>query len=126
MTTYKNFQFEVDKIKNNLVKFLIDRKESGEIVVGYGAAAKGNTLLNYAGIRSDLLSVVFDAATAKQGRYLPGSHIPVRAPNELWDLKPDFVLILPWNLSGEITAEYSGLTKFGTRFVVAVPEIKVV
>jgi len=123
---YKSFQEKVDVIKNNLVKFLITQREEGAVVVAYGAAAKGNTLLNYGGIKPDLLHCVFDAAQSKQGKYMPGSHIPILSPSLIEELKPNFVLILPWNLSTEILKQLSGLKKYGTKFIVAVPELKII
>lgn len=123
---YKDFQRKTDVIKNNLVKFLITQKEEGAVVVAYGAAAKGNTLLNYGGIKPDLLHCVFDAAKSKQGKYMPGSHIPILSPSLLEEIKPKFVLILPWNLSTEILEQLSALKKYGTRFIVAVPELKII
>ena len=102
--TYKNFQPKVEKIKNDLLTFLIGQKEKGKRVVAYGAAAKGNTLLNYAGIKPDLLPVVFDAAESKQGKFLPGSHIPILCPNDIEKHSIDIVLIIPWNIANEIKA----------------------
>jgi SAM-dependent methyltransferase len=123
--TYKGFQIIVDKIKSDLIKFLIEQKKKGKKVVAYGAAAKGNTLLNYAGINEELLPVVFDLATSKQGFFLPGSHIPILSPQYIIQTKPDFVLILPWNIAEEIIIENSILKKNGVQFVIAVPKLKV-
>ena len=104
LSTYQAFQARAEAIRNQLILFLIEQKRAGRRVVGYGAAAKGNTLLNFAGIRSDLLPMVADAALAKQNRFLPGSHIPIVAPEKLWQNGiPDVVLILPWNLSSELS-----------------------
>ena len=100
--TYLNFQARADKIKDNLLSFLIEQKKHGKTVFAYGAAAKGNTLLNYAGVRPDLISVVFDAAKSKQGKYMPGSHIPILPSESLADLLPDCLLILPWNIRKNI------------------------
>jgi hypothetical protein len=93
------------------------------VVAGYGAAAKGNTLLNYAGVKADLLPYVCDAAPAKQGTYLPGSRIPVFSPDVLTDNAPDFLLILPWNIAEEVKQQNQHLTKKGTKFVVALPQL---
>ena len=123
--TYKNFQLCADKIKNDLIKFLSDQKIKGKKVVGYGAAAKGNTLLNYCGIKEDLLEVIFDAAPSKQGCFMPGSHIPILAPEHLIDSEPDYVLILPWNISKEIIMQNVILKEKGTQFLIAVPKLKV-
>ena len=94
-------------------------------MAAYGAAAKGNTLLNYAGVRPDLLPYVCDAASSKQGRFLPGSHIPIMSPDVLMANPPDFVLILPWNLADEIGRQLAPLRSAGTRFVVAVPSLEI-
>ena len=119
---YRGFQAQANRIKRELLKFLIGCAEAGQTVVGYGAAAKGNTLLNFAGVRSDLLPFVVDKNPAKQGKYLPGSRIPIRPPEAMLALRPDYVLILPWNIRAEIRAEYAGLEQQGSRFVVAVPQ----
>lgn len=125
LETYLSFQPKAEKIKNDLLTFLIENKHLGKKVVAYGAAAKGNTLLNFAGVKKDLIGSVFDAAPAKQGQYMPGSHIPIRKPSELVEEHADIVLILPWNISAEVVSEYQHLKDSGTQFVVAVPEIKI-
>lgn len=125
LETYRAFQLRTERIKDDLLLFLIEQKRAGRKVAGYGAAAKGNTLLNFAGVRPDLLPFVVDAAAAKQGKYLPGSHIPVLAPQALRDAQPDIVLILPWNIAREVIAQEQGLVDAGARFVVAVPEMMV-
>ena len=102
LETYLNFQHKVNKIKDELNLFLIDKKKNGKKVVAYGAAAKGNTLLNYAGIKPDLISVVFDASESKQGQYMPGSHIPIQDPKKIDNFEPDYVIIFPWNIYKEI------------------------
>jgi len=103
LKTYLNFQIKVNKIKDNLTKFLIEKKNKRQNVVGYGAAAKGNTILNFAGIKSDLLPAIFDAAKSKQRKYMPGSHIPILNPRYFKNFNPKYILILPWNLSLEIS-----------------------
>ena len=123
--TYKGFKIYVNKIKKSLVKFLIEQKKKGKKVVAYGAAAKGNTLLNYAKIDKKLLTAVFDAAISKQGCYMPGSRIPIFSPNNIIEAKPDYVLILPWNIADEIIAQNSDLIKNGTKFFVAIPKLKI-
>ena len=123
---YNTFQEKSNTLKNNLISFLIQKKENNEVVAAYGAAAKGNTLLNYAGIKTDLLSFVCDAAPSKQRKYMPGSHIPILHPKELINKKPNWVLILPWNISKEIIHQQSELTKAGAQFVVAVPELNII
>jgi len=100
--TYTDFQSRIDKIKDKLLAFLIQQKKNGKKVIAYGAAAKGNTLLNYAGIKPDLLSIIVDSAKSKQGLYMPGSHIPIKNPENIKDLKPDIILVLPWNIHTEI------------------------
>jgi SAM-dependent methyltransferase len=121
---YRSFQCRADKIKDDLLIFLIEQKRSGKTVAAYGAAAKGNTLLNYAGIKPDLLPFVCDAAPSKQGKFLPGSHIPVFPPSVLRKNKPDTILILPWNIAEEIAFQHSYVRELDGRFVVAVPKIQ--
>ena len=126
LNTYLKFQPRADKIKDDLLGFLIEQKRLGKKVAAYGAAAKGNTVLNYAGVRADLLSFVCDAAVAKQNKFMPGSHIPILTPTELKIKQPDFVLILPWNLTAEVSNEHAYIWEWGGRFVVAVPAIRFV
>jgi len=120
---YENFQQQADLIKNSLLSFLLECKRNQSSVAAYGAAAKGNTLLNYAGIKPDLLLVVYDAAPSKQGKFMPGSHIPIMRPDELNKAPPDFLIILPWNLGDEISNQLNHLKMRGTRFISFVPEI---
>ena len=126
LATYDSFQSDAEKLKNNLLSFLIQAKKEGAKVAAYGAAAKGNTLLNYAGIKPDLLPYVCDAAPSKQGKFLPGSHVPIVAPDRLRDWTPDFVLILPWNLADEIMAEASFIRSWSGKFITAIPELRVI
>ena len=123
-STYKNFQSKADQIKDDFLTFLIEQKSKGCIVVGYGAAAKGNTLLNYAGVRPDLLSYICDAAVSKQGKFTPGSHIPIHSPQVLRRDPPDTVVVLPWNIVGEVQAQLADLTAHGTRLVTVIPELR--
>lgn len=123
LETYLNFQPRADQVKNDLLVFLLEQKRAGKTVAAYGAAAKGNTLLNYAGVKPDLLPFVCDAALAKQGKFMPGSHIPILAPEALTDRKPDYVLILPWNIADEVCKQNSFLNGQGVCFVTAVPEL---
>lgn len=123
LQTYLSFQPRANKIKDDLLSFLIEQKRIGKKVLAYGAAAKGNTLLNYSGVKPDLLSLVCDGATAKQGKFMPGSHVPIMPPSELTNQNPDYVLILPWNISEEIQQQNAVLKKKGVRFVTAVPEL---
>ncbi len=125
LSTYQGFQSSADKVKNGLLDFLLQQKRAGKTVAAYGAAAKGNTLLNYAGVKPDLLPFVCDAAVAKQGKYMPGSHIPIHAPAELARQRPDYVLILPWNIAAEVRQQNAALAKAGTRFVTAVPQLEI-
>jgi len=120
--TYQNFQVRADKVKNDLVRFLIDKKRDKKSVAAYGAAAKGNTLLNYAGVKPDLLPYVCDAAPSKQGKYLPGTRIPIFPPATLRERRPDYIIILPWNIADEVIAQHGYAYNWGARFVVAVPE----
>ena len=122
---YDRFQTRANAVKNGLLRFLLDCARDGLRVAGYGAAAKGNTILNFAGVRPDLLPFVCDAAPSKQGRFLPGSHIPVLPPSALRENRPDFVLILPWNIADEVMAQLDDLSAQGTRFVTAVPEVRI-
>ena len=122
---YRGFQPEADRIKNDLVAFLIECRRGGRSVAAYGAAAKGNTLLNYAGVRPDLLPFVVDASPHKQGRFLPGSRIPVVAEARIRETRPDFILILPWNLRDEIVTQLGYAREWGARFVTAVPALTV-
>jgi 2-polyprenyl-3-methyl-5-hydroxy-6-metoxy-1,4-benzoquinol methylase len=123
---YQDFQSRVDQIKYSLLDFLLKAKNDGKRVIGYGAAAKGNTLLNYAGVKgNDLISFVVDAAPSKVGKYLPGSHIPVYDQSKIREMKPDYIIILPWNLKEEITEQLSYVRAWGGRFVVFVPELEI-
>jgi SAM-dependent methyltransferase len=122
---HAGLQARAERIKDDLLRFLIDCKRAGRRVAGYGAAAKGNTLLNFAGIRPDLLPYVVDASPHKQGRFLPGSHIPVLAPQRLLDDRPDVVLILPWNLREEIVAQLQAVRSWGGCFATAVPALRI-
>jgi hypothetical protein len=125
LAPYVEFQPRADRIKNDLLEFLIQQKKAGKTIAAYGAAAKGNTLLNYAGVKPDLLPFVYDAAAAKQNKYMPGSHIPILNPAAIVNAKPDYVLILPWNLHTEITAELNYIREWAGLFVTAVPELTV-
>jgi SAM-dependent methyltransferase len=123
-TIYQNFQARADKVKDDLLFFLLEQKRAGKKVAAYGAAAKGNTLINYAGIKPDLLPFVYDAAVAKQGKFLPGSHIPILSPAVLTKRRPDYLLILPWNIAAEVKQLNARLAELGTRFVTAVPTLE--
>ena len=122
---YHNFQQKVLKVKLNLTDFLIQQKRAGKKVAAYGAAAKGNTLLNYCGIKNDLIDFVVDANPHKQDKFLPASHIPVVNEQYLKDAKPDFVIILPWNLKDEITFQLNYIQEWGGQFVIPIPELQI-
>ncbi|MDP9525117.1 class I SAM-dependent methyltransferase [Pseudomonas protegens] len=121
---YQTLAPAAERIKHELLRFLLQAKAEGKRVVGYGAAAKGNTLLNYAGVKPDLLAWVADASPHKQGKYLPGSRIPVVAPERIDQERPDYVLVLPWNLLGEVSEQLAQVRQWGGRFVIAVPELQ--
>ena len=125
LQTYQAFQLRADRVKDDLLLFLIEQKRAGKRVAAYGAAAKGCTLLNYAGIKPDLLPYVCDAAPSKQGKYLPGTHILIQHPDVLRERKPDIVLILPWNIQAEVMQQMAHIREWGGKFVVAVPSITV-
>jgi len=125
LAAYESLQKKAEKVKNDLMLFLIEQKNAGKLVVAYGAAAKGNTLLNYAGVKKDLLPYVCDAASSKQGKYMPGSHIPIYSPEVLNSKRPDYILVLPWNLVDEVSEQLKFLLEQGTRLVTAVPDLKI-
>ena len=120
---YASFQKEAEQVKDSLVSFLLEQKRLGKKVAAYGAAAKGNTLLNFAGVKKDLLPFVCDAAKAKQGKFMPGSRIPILPPAALLDQPLDYLLILPWNIATEVKQQNARLRELGTKFVTAVPEL---
>jgi SAM-dependent methyltransferase len=121
---YQGLQSNAEKIATDLVYFLVDAQKKGKRVAGYGAAAKGNTLLNFAGVHSHLLPWVVDRNPAKQGKYLPGSRIPIVAEERIRKEKPDYILILPWNLQSEIVAQLSYIREWGGQFVCAIPGLR--
>jgi hypothetical protein len=123
LETYKGVQRRAETVKNGLLQFLLDHWQAGKSIAAYGAAAKGSTLLNYAGVKADLLPYVCDAAPSKQGKFLPGSHIPIVGPASLKQLKPDVVLIMPWNIADEVAGQHSYIREWGGRFAVAVPSV---
>lgn len=122
---YAGFQAHADKVKDDFLSFLIGAKRSGKTVAGYGAAAKGNTLLNYAGVRPDLLSYVADRNPAKQNKFLPGSRIPIVSEAHLKQEKPDYVVIFPWNLREEVMLQMAYIREWGGQFVTAVPQLEI-
>lgn len=125
LETYLNFSRKVQETKRKLLSFLIQVKIDGKTVVGYGAAAKGNTLLNYCGIRTDFIDYTCDRSPHKQGKFLPGTHIPIYSPDKIAETKPDYVLILPWNLKEEVTQQLSYIREWGGKFVVPIPEVEI-
>lgn len=122
---YTGFTAKVEAVRDGLLAFLADAQTAGKTVVAYGAAAKGNTLLNYCDVDAGQIEFVVDANDWKQGQFLPGSRIPILAPEHIEAAKPDYVLILPWNLRGEISEQMEGIRDWGGQFVVAIPEIEI-
>src|SRR5262249_18146537 len=126
LETYADFAERVRATKRKLLSFLIEAKSCGKSLVGYGAPGKGNTLLNYCGIRADFLDYTVDRNPYKQGKYLPGTHIPIFPPEKIAETKPDYVLILPGNLKDEITAQLAYIRDWDAKFVVPIPEVLVI
>ncbi len=124
--TYTKFSDRVRSTKRNLLNFLIGVKEAGGVIVAYGAPAKGNTLLNYCGIGTDFIEYTVDRSPHKQGLYLPGTHIPIYPPETLLETRPDYVLILPWNLKDEILREIAYIREWGGKFVVPIPTVELI
>jgi SAM-dependent methyltransferase len=125
METYGRFGEQVKETKRKLLEFLIGAKREGKSVAGYGAPGKGNTLLNYCGIRTDFIDYTVDRNPYKQGKLLPGTHIPILHPDKIRETRPDYLLILPWNFKDEIMAQMSGIREWGGKFVVPIPEVRV-
>jgi hypothetical protein len=122
---YKNFQFRVNLLKDDFLFFLINQKRAGKKIAAYGAAAKGSTLLNYTGVKTDLITYVCDASPSKQGKYLPGSHIAIEHPDVICQRKPDLIIILPWNIQEEVIQQLEYIRDWGGQFCVAIPSIKI-
>ena len=125
LDSYQAFSEKVKETKRKILTFLIDAKRNGKSIAAYGAPAKGNTLLNYCGIRSDFIDFTVDRSPHKQNQYLPGTHIPIWHPDKIRETKPDYLLILPWNLKDEIMDQMSYIRDWGGKFVVFIPEVKV-
>ncbi|HSS48745.1 MAG TPA: class I SAM-dependent methyltransferase, partial [Thermoanaerobaculia bacterium] len=125
LETYRSFGDRVRRVKRDFLRFLIQAKEEGRSIAGYGAPAKGNTPLNYCGVRTDFLDFTVDRSPHKQGRFLPGTRVPIHGPDRLRETRPDYVLILPWNLKEEIMEQMADVRSWGGRFVVAIPEVKI-
>jgi len=120
--TYERFGEQVKAIKRKLLRLLVELKDAGKCIAGYGSPAKGNTLLNYCGLRTDFIDYVVDRNPKKQGLFTPGTHIPIFAPAKILETKPDYVLILPWNIKEEVTEQMKGIRDWGGKFVVPIPE----
>ncbi|MFD1050531.1 methyltransferase C-terminal domain-containing protein, partial [Kibdelosporangium lantanae] len=126
MSGYRGFARDVERVRLDLLRFLLDAKADGKTVVGYGAPGKGNTLLNHCGIRPDLLPYTVDRNPYKHGRFTPGSRIPILEPDQIARDKPSYVLVLPWNLRAELTAQLSYVGEWGGRLVFPIPTLEVV
>jgi hypothetical protein len=126
LTKYSDFEENVKETKRKILEFLIKVKREGKSIVGYGAPGKGNTLLNYCGIRTDFLDYTVDKSPHKQGRYTPGTHIPILSPDRIQETKPDYIFILPWNLKDEIISQLDDIRAWGGKFIVPIPEIQVI
>lgn len=125
LSTYKAFSQQVKASKRRILRFLIDAKDAGKSVVGYAAAAKGNTLFNYCGVRSDFLDYVVDRSPHKQGKYLPGTHIPIRSPECIFETQPDYVIVVAWNIFDEIIDQLQDIRDWGGEFVTFIPEVNI-
>jgi hypothetical protein len=126
LSGYIAFPEQVRQTKRTLVRFLLDAKESGATIAAYGAPAKGNTLLNYAGVGTDVIDFTVDRSPHKQGQFTPGTHIPICAPERIYETRPDYLLVLPWNLRDEIIEDMGAIRDWGGRFVFPIPEVSVV
>ena len=126
ISTYTNFNDKVKDLKSNIRKFFVDAQKNGKTTICYGAPAKGNTLLNYCGITNDLIEFTVDISPHKQGLYLPGTHIPIYSPEYIKKVKPDYIVILPWNLKDEIMEQLSFIRKWKGKFVIPIPNMRVV
>jgi 2-polyprenyl-3-methyl-5-hydroxy-6-metoxy-1,4-benzoquinol methylase len=123
--TYLDFTKQVESIKRQLLAFLIQAKTEGKSIVGYGAPAKGNTLLNYCGVRTDFVDYTVDRSPHKQGLFLPGTHIPIYSPDKITETKPDYLIILPWNLRSEIIEQMAHIRDWGGKFIVTIPQLEI-
>ncbi len=126
INVYKLFAENVKRIKYSILELLISLKQDGKVIVGYGAPAKGNTLLNYCGIRTDFISFTVDRNPYKQGKYLPGTHIPILDPDKIKETKPEYVFVMPWNIKDEIIQQLEFIREWGGKFIIPIPEIEVI
>ncbi len=126
LSTYLNFQRKIDNLREEIRAFFFKAQSEGKTIAGYGAPAKGNTLLNFCGIDPSLLTFTVDISPHKQNRFLPGTHIPIHAPAKIYDTKPDYLFILPWNLEKEIREQMQGIQEWGGRFVIPIPHLQLV
>jgi hypothetical protein len=126
INTYRGFQEQAEDIKNNFLSFLIKTKNNGHSVVGYGAAAKGSTLLNFSGVRPDLLPYVIDKSDAKQDKFMPGSRVPIMSETQLKKDKPDYIVIFPWNIQDEVIEQLAYIREWGGKFVIFIPSMRVI
>jgi C-methyltransferase C-terminal domain len=124
LETYLSFAKKVEETKRNLLSFLIQAKREEKSIAGYGAPGKGNTLLNYCGIRTDFIDYTVDRNPYKHGRYTPGTHIPIFHPDKISETRPDYIFILPWNLKAEVMKQLAYVREWGAQFVVPIPEVK--
>ena len=125
LSSYLNFKKQVEKTKQQLYSFLTEKKKQGKIISAYGAPAKGNTLLNYCNIGTDLIDYTVDLNPGKQGHFLPGTHIPIFHPDKIKDTKPDYILILPWNIKTEIMEQINFINSWGGKFIIPIPNVMV-
>ena len=125
LATYKSFQNDVETIKTSLLSFLVKAKIDKKSVIGYGAAAKGNTLMNYCGIRRDLISYVVDKSASKIGKYMPGNHLPIKDEAHILIDKPSYIVVFPWNIEKEIIDQLSYVKEWGAQFVTVIPSVVV-
>ncbi|MFG0267390.1 MAG: methyltransferase C-terminal domain-containing protein, partial [Rhodopirellula sp. JB055] len=123
---YLGFQQKTDEVKDKFIRFLIDAKQANKSVAAYGAAAKGNTLINYAGIRPDLIQFVVDRNPAKQGKFMPGSRIPIVDEDQLRSTRPDYIVVLPWNLLDEIAKQLDYTRQWNAQLVSAIPHLRII
>jgi hypothetical protein len=126
LDAYESFGAKVERTKRNLLRCLGAIKDGGGTIAGYGAPGKGNTLLNYCGIRTDYLDYTVDRNPHKHGMFTPGTHIPIFSPDRIFETTPDYLLVLPWNLRAEITNQMSGIREWGGRFIIPIPDAEVV